>query len=252
MLVLPCLDVCPQVLPLSLAALCRSPWPHAVSCAWEARSTCLGRLLPAPRPRLAAAVRAWEAEIVLLHPMRMRWRSTHERVRARGRLTSRATPVQPHSDTLQAPACSCALLCRSRPLSSVLCPSNVGTKSGLPFKATSSTKRDHAAGARAQTTNARAAAGDAVCASQEDAMRELEERLAVPLPYHVRLLYSHFDGQDPQAPVGSLSPHAVRVVAECVSRSTPCASCVAPPRSANAHGMCRVMAHGCIRGEETE
>lgn len=26
----------------------------------------------------------------------------------------------------------------------------------------------------------------------------------MPLPYHVRLLYSHFDGQDSQAPIGSV------------------------------------------------
>ena len=42
----------------------------------------------------------------------------------------------------------------------------------------------------------------------------------MPLPYHVRLLYSHFDGQDPQAPVGSLPPpHVVRRLPVCVSRS---------------------------------
>lgn len=57
----------------------------------------------------------------------------------------------------------------------------------------------------------------------------------MPLPYHVRLLYSHFDGQDPQAPVGSLSPpHVVRRLPVCVSRSMVCASCAVPP---HAHGM---------------
>jgi hypothetical protein len=76
---------------------------------------------------------------------------------------------------------------------------------------------------------------DATDAWQEDKLRELEESLPIALPYHVRLLYSHFDGQDEHAPIGCVPlPHVwlalpgMVVALDVVQLASPCpVSCVA-------------------------